>query len=95
MKTTRPIQRRSSLDKFYEDIPDNAELDRRCPDAGKNIAGRNAADKASKNIAGKVPKAYEDVIFHEPGAFLDKYYPAWRKSVHLWPPRADGEPRVI
>ena len=32
---------------------------------------------------------------HEPEAFLDKFFPGWRDGVHLWPPRADGEPRVI
>lgn len=32
---------------------------------------------------------------HDPGAFLDKFLPTWRKRVDQWPPRADGETRRI
>ena len=48
---------------------------------------RKADDNAERQLH------YE--MRHEPGAFLDKFFPGWRKNVHLWPPRADGIPQII
>lgn len=58
-----------------------------------DLAAQNRKLKLVPCAEGKPPKGYEDMVWLEPGEFLDKHFPGWRKSVHLWPPRADGMPR--